>query len=307
MTAASGCTWTAASNSAWLTVSGGASGNGNGTVTFNATANTSTAQRVGTLTVAGQTVTVTQNGINCSYGVSPTTAALTSGAGSSTTAVTAQGGCTWAATSNAAWLTISGGASGNGDGTVTFNAAANPSSTLRTGTLTVAGQTVTVTQDGTTCSFGVSPTAATLTSAAGSSTTGVTAPGGCNWTAASNAAWLSVTGGASGSGDGTVTFSAAANPSTAQRVGTLTVAGQTVTVTQTGIGCTFGVSPTSAHPDVGGRFVDHGRDRPRRCAWTAVRNATWLTVSGGRQRCRERHRDVDASRRTRRPPSGSAR
>ena len=91
----------------------------------------------------------------------------------------------------------------------------------------------------------MSPTAATLTSAAGSSTTGVTAPGGCNWTAASNAAWLSVTGGASGSGDGTVTFSATANPSTAQRVGTLTVAGQTVTVTQTGIGCTFGVSPTS--------------------------------------------------------------
>ena len=51
------------------------------------------------------------------------------------------------------------------------------------------------------------------------------------WTATSNASWLSIASGASGTGNGAVFFSVAAN-SGAQRVGTLTIAGQTFSVTQ---------------------------------------------------------------------------
>jgi hypothetical protein len=43
--------------------------------------------------------------------------------------------------------------------------------------------------------------------------------------------WISVTGGANGSGNGTVSFSVAANAGAA-RSGTLTIAGQTYTVNQ---------------------------------------------------------------------------
>jgi hypothetical protein len=60
---ATGCTWTAKSNDAFITISSGTSGNDTGTVTFTVALNTGPA-RVGTLTVAGHTVTVTQDAAN---------------------------------------------------------------------------------------------------------------------------------------------------------------------------------------------------------------------------------------------------
>ncbi|MBI4662667.1 MAG: immunoglobulin domain-containing protein, partial [Verrucomicrobia bacterium] len=56
---ASSTSWTATTSVSWLTITGGASGSGNGTVTYNVAANTA-AQRVGVITVAGQAHTVTQ-------------------------------------------------------------------------------------------------------------------------------------------------------------------------------------------------------------------------------------------------------
>jgi hypothetical protein len=60
VTTGSTCSWTAASNSAFVTVSAGASGTGNGTVTVTVAANTGAA-RTGTLTIAGQTATINQS------------------------------------------------------------------------------------------------------------------------------------------------------------------------------------------------------------------------------------------------------
>ena len=62
--------------------------------------------------------------------------------------VTAAGGCEWSAASNVAWLTLSAGALGAGNGSVSFNVAPNPTAQSRTGTLVVAGQTITVVQAG---------------------------------------------------------------------------------------------------------------------------------------------------------------
>ena len=63
----------------------------------------------------------------------------------------------------------------------------------------------------------------------------VTAVGGsCSWTAASNAAWITVTSGATGNGNGSVAFAVAANLG-ASRTGTLTIAGQAFTVTQAAV------------------------------------------------------------------------
>ena len=59
-------------------------------------------------------------------------------------AVTAPAGCTWAASSTASWLTITSGASGNGNGTVAYNAGVNTTTSARSATLSVGGQTVTV-------------------------------------------------------------------------------------------------------------------------------------------------------------------
>lgn len=56
--ASAGCPWTAVSNNAWIQITGGASGSGNGTVSYRVTS--STAARTGTLTIAGKTFTVNQ-------------------------------------------------------------------------------------------------------------------------------------------------------------------------------------------------------------------------------------------------------
>ncbi len=62
VTAAAGCAWTAVSNATFITITSGASGSGNGTVNYSVAANTGTASRNGTMTIAGRTFTVTQAG-----------------------------------------------------------------------------------------------------------------------------------------------------------------------------------------------------------------------------------------------------
>ena len=110
----------------------------------------------------------------------------------------------------------------------------------------------------------------------------VTAASGCAWTARSSVAWVTVIAGASGTGNGSVAFSVAANPG-GVRTGTVTVAGQTFTVTQAAaaIACTYAISPTSVSMDEkqgdGTVNVSAGTG----CAWTARSNANWITVTSG--------------------------
>ncbi len=61
LSATAPCDWSAVSNSSFITIDSGASGNGNGTVNFTVAQNTTGAARVGSLTVAGRTVTITQD------------------------------------------------------------------------------------------------------------------------------------------------------------------------------------------------------------------------------------------------------
>ena len=102
--------------------------------------------------VALVTNTVTQAA--CTVTISPTSSALPSSlAASGFIAVTAGTGCDWTATSNDAWITIGVGASGTGNGTVTYNVTQNTSTTARTGTLTIGGNTFTITQPGAPCTL----------------------------------------------------------------------------------------------------------------------------------------------------------
>jgi len=139
--------WTATSNAAWLTITAGASVTGSGTVTYTVAANTSVNSRTGTLTIGGQTFTVTQSGVTGSVTLSPTSyAAPASGVGGSSITVTANSAdFAWTATSNVPWLTITGGAVGTGNGRVTFAVAANAGGE-RTGFLTIGDKTFSVSQ-----------------------------------------------------------------------------------------------------------------------------------------------------------------
>ena len=282
VTAGTTCGWTATSNAEWIAITSGSSGTGSGSFTFAVPTNPSSSPRTGTVTVAGQSVTVTQDGVPCSFSLSTSSVALTSSAGAGAVAVTAGSTCGWTATSNTGWIAVTGGSTGTGDGAVAFSVTANPSTSPRTGTLTVAGQTVTVTQAGAPCSFTLSTTSASFTATDGSGAVAVSAGSTCDWAATSNAEWVTVTSGPTGTGDGTVTFSVTANPSTSPRTGTLTVAGQTVTVTQAGAVCTYTLAaPSQTFASTGGTGSVTVNASLASCSWAASSDATWLTVTSG--------------------------
>ena len=281
VTVATGCSWTAVSNASWITVTAGGSGNGNGTVSYSVAANPNTTGRSGTITVAGQTYTVNQAGVPCAFSITPTGSSVAAAATSGTVGVTAQTGCAWTAVSNATWITVTAGGSGSGNGSVSYNVAANTSTTGRTGAITIAGQTFTVTQAGVPCSYSLLPTTVTLSATGGNRTVGVTAQAGCTWTATPSASWITITAGGSGSGNGTVSYTVAANPSTSGRTGSIAVGGQLLTITQSGAPCAFSITPGSVSVDANAATGTVAVTAQGGCAWTAVSNATWITVTGG--------------------------
>jgi hypothetical protein len=233
VSAPAGCAWTASESATWLTISSGSSGSGNGTVSYTASANTTTSARSATLTVAGQAVTITQDPAPCSFSVSPThPASLAAAGGGASLTVTTPAGCAWTASGSATWLSITSGASGTGNGTMSYTATTNTTTSTRSATLTVAGQAVTITQDGSPCSFAVAPGNLSIAATGGSATIAITTAGGCAWTSSEASSWLSITSGTKGSGSGFVTIAVTGNTTTSSRTTTLTVAGQNVVVTQ---------------------------------------------------------------------------
>ncbi len=168
----------------------------------------------------------------CAYSINPTSQSFPGSGGSGSVAVTTQAGCAWTAASNASFITITSGSSGNGSGAVNYTLAAN-SGAARTGTITIAGQTFTVTQAaGSSCTYSINPTNQSFPSSGGSGSVNVTTQGGCAWTAASNASWITITSGASGTGFGTVNYTVGADSAASFRSGALTIAGRIFTVQQ---------------------------------------------------------------------------
>jgi fibronectin type 3 domain-containing protein len=85
----------------------------------------------------------------CTYSVSPASQSFAPEGGTGTVNVTTQPGCPWTALSNGSWLVVTSNGSVTGNGTVNYSALSNSSTSTRTATLTVAGQSVTITQNGT--------------------------------------------------------------------------------------------------------------------------------------------------------------
>ena len=188
-------------------------------------------------------------------------------------------GCTWAATSNVTWLTITSGASGSGGGNVTFTVAAN-TGVARTGTLTIAGQTFTVNQAAAgPCTYSINPTTITVGDAEVSGlSVAVTAGAGCTWTATPNAGWVQITAGSAGTGNGSVTYTVGSYNGSS-RTGTITIAGQTFTVTQ--VRCSATLNPqTQAVPVLGGSFTVAVTTQIG-CPWQAVESLSWVTITSG--------------------------
>jgi hypothetical protein len=274
VTAPAGCAWTATSNAPWITITAGASGSGNGTLSYSVPANTGP-QRIGTITIAGQTFTLTQNS-GCTYTLSPTSQIVAATGGAGSVGVTAAAGCAWTASSNRTWITFPNGTTGSGNGSLSYAVAANIGSE-RTGTITVGGKTLTITQ-GSGCTYSLNLSGRVIAPAGGTGSVTVTpSSGNCAWTATSDAAWITITAGASGTGNGTVSYSVAANTGP-ERTGVITIAGQIHTVTQSSSCASIGPNQTIASPGGAGTVSVTASTG---CAWTAASNAPWIVITAG--------------------------
>jgi hypothetical protein len=81
--------------------------------------------------------------VPCTYRVSPPGQSFVSGGGPGIVNVATQSGCSWTALSNASWLVITSNSIIIGSGTANYSALSNSAGSTRTGTLTVAGQSIT--------------------------------------------------------------------------------------------------------------------------------------------------------------------
>jgi uncharacterized protein (TIGR03437 family) len=151
------------------------------------------------------------------------------------------GSCAWTAVSNVPWITVTSGNSGSGNGGVNFSVDSN-SGPARTGALRIAGITFTVQQDGATCNFSASPVSAVYGVAAANGALTIATAAGCGWSVLNNnPEFLSITGGATGNGNGPIAYRVALNTSAASRIGTLSVIdvnglrAATFTITQAGL------------------------------------------------------------------------
>jgi Divergent InlB B-repeat domain/Beta-propeller repeat/Viral BACON domain len=136
------------------------------------------------------------------------------------------------------------------------------------------------------CTFFLSSSSANVANTAGTATVSVTgsAPG-CAYSAASDATWLTITSGATGSGSGVVTYAYSANTTGSARTGTLTIAGWVFTVLQNSNVPTISVSDNSLNFGVNGSRVSGTQtvilttSGPSTVSWTASSNKPNITVS----------------------------
>jgi Viral BACON domain len=238
VTTQTGCSWTAVSNSGFLGISSGSSGSGSGSVGYTVAANAMQSPRSGTLTIAGQTFAVNQAAAPCTFTLTPSTASAPAAGGTGSLTVSAAAGCTWSATSNAPFVSITSGAGGSGSGSVGYSVTANGTN-FRSGSLTVAGQTFTVYQFGSgpmvsidrpSLRYGATNSAGLVTAQTSAQVLRLTQAAGpaVSWTATSNRPWLAVSP-TSGSGARdltvTVTPGSLTTPGTAAGAITLSLTG----------------------------------------------------------------------------------
>lgn len=294
------CSWTASTDSGWVSFAGSASGTGSGSVQFVVAVNAATVSRKARLTIGGQPLDVDEEGrAPCAYTTTPSSHDFAAIGGQGSVTVAAGDGCEWTANTAAPWVMLTAGSSGRGNGTVTFTVLPNPTVDQRTTTLSVANRTVSVTQSGVaappvTCDYSVSPVEVSEHWHDSGFQLSISTSAGCAWTASPSDSWLSLNR-ASGQGSASIAVSFTQFTDDATRRAAVQVrwstptAGQNVWVTQEG--CRYGFDAAGASfPVAGGTrtvTVVTQAISPScsiGCPWTASANVSWIEVTSSMPR-----------------------
>ena len=235
------------------------------------------APRIGTISVAGKTFTITQGGVDCAFSLGSNSQYFSIGQASSSVTVNASSpGCAWTATSDASWVSITAGSTGNGNGSVGFTVFGN-SGPARAATITVAGREFHITQ-GTGGIFVLSAQNIALPPGGGTGTFTFTANDpGCGWDAVTGDPSVTINGSSSGNGNGTIMVSAPLN-NTTTRSGLVYVGAQTIIISQA-FGCSTSLSTNTASFGPNGGTGSFNLIAPAGCPWTATSQAGWITIT----------------------------
>jgi len=204
--------------------------------------------------------TILQAPSSCSYTVAPLNPSFPAAGGAGSIVVTSNvntAQCNFSSTcgelaSPVGWITpgltchVVVGPPGALAQALAYQVAANPSASPRTATLSISGETVTVSQAGA-CSYSISPASEIFPGSGGSLSVTVLTSGGCAWSASSGLSWVHVTAGSSGSGTGATTIQADPNAG-GLRSGSITIAGNPFSVSQSASAC--GASDVSSQVSV---------------------------------------------------------
>jgi len=217
-----------------------------------------------------------------STSISTTAVSLAPGPGTFTVGVLAPSASTWSVENDSAFITVMSSTPVTGPGTATFRLESNPGFT-RQSVVTVAGQSVRVTQAGSTghqrCVTDVGVQEAwRATGGVRQAEATVTAPAGCVWVAATTAPWIKLAA-ASGSGNGGFRYTVATNMSAETRIGQIALGGRTATVTEWG--CPYDLSSVTADVPAAGGTVRLTLTGQCEWRWTAVSERPFVQIASG--------------------------
>lgn len=135
----------------WLNVQPPTSGYGNRTLRISVAPNSSCSSRSGTVRIQGvpreSTITIIQAAGTANYTLTPSSRTHPPEGASGNVTLTTAAGCSWNASSQVYWITITSPTSGQGGSTISYSVEANPVCFPRSGTLLIAGQPFAVTQE----------------------------------------------------------------------------------------------------------------------------------------------------------------
>jgi len=166
------------------------------------------------------------------------------GSGSLTVSVARE--CAWSAGTDANWIAITDGATGQGDGSIVYRVSANAVPSARRGAITVGDQRVDIGQDAAACEFSLSSPSDALAAAGARAAIDVRTLTGCSWQAHADQSWAAVEPG-SGNGTGVISVTLSPNAGPERTVG-IGVASQRVTIRQLAAVATPPPTPPSPPP-----------------------------------------------------------
>lgn len=151
--------------------------------------------------------------------------------GRGTLAIRAARDCSWTISPQAAWVSVAGVTSGQGDASVPYSVAGNPRPVARAGDLLVGDARLQVTQAAAPCTFRFARNSDGIGAEGGTISVRLETIEGCGWTAVSDAVWLSVSRGGAGTASGTIEIAVSVNAG-ASRTGSVRVGTELFSVTQ---------------------------------------------------------------------------